>query len=156
MEISKDVLIQYSDIREEAKDLRKRIEKGERTIAKIEEEGMVSDSVKGTRRDGTIGHIKITGFPIPEYSRVKNMMKRRIEKLKILEDELMEALNAVDDYINSIPKSELRSMFRFYYIDDLTWEMVAMRMNYMFPDRPVSYTKDNCRIRHDRYLEKNK
>lgn len=154
MEISKDILVQYSDMREEAKDLRKRIEKAERTIAKIEEEGMVSDSVKGTRRDGTIGHIKITGFPIPEYSKVKNMMKRRIEKLKILEDELTEALNAVDDYINSIPKSELRSMFRLYYIDDLTWPKVAMRMNEKFPKRKIKYTDENCRKKHDRYLEK--
>lgn len=154
MEISKDVLIQYSDMREEAKDLRKRIEKGERTIAKIEEEGMVSDSVKGTRRDGTIGHIKITGFPLPEYSKVKNMMKRRIQKLKIVEEELLEALNAVDDYINSMPKSELRIMFRLYYIDDLTWPKVAMRMNERFPKRKIKYTDENCRKKHDRYLEK--
>lgn len=154
MEISKDVLIQYSDMREEAKDLRKRIEKGERTIAKIEEEGMVSDSVKGTRRDGTIGHIKITGFPLPEYSKVKNMMKRRIQKLKIVEEELLEALNAVDDYINGMPKSELRIMFRLYYIDDLTWPKVAMRMNERFPKRKIKYTDENCRKKHDRYLEK--
>lgn len=154
MEISKDVLIQYSDMREEAKDLRKRIEKGERTIAKIEEEGMVSDSVKGTRRDGTIGHIKITGFPIPEYSRVKKMIKRRIQKLKIVEEELLEALNAVDDYINGMPKSELRIMFRLYYIDDLTWPKVAMRMNERFPKRKIKYTDENCRKKHDRYLEK--
>lgn len=154
MEISKDVLIQYSDMREEAKDLRKRIEKGERAIAKIEEEGMVSDSVKGTRRDGTIGHIKIAGFPFPEYSKVKNMMKRRIQKLKIVEEELLEALNAVDDYINSMPKSELRIMFRLYYIDDLTWPKVAMRMNERFPKRKIKYTDENCRKKHDRYLEK--
>lgn len=154
MEISKDVLIQYSDMREEAKDLRKRIEKGERAIAKIEEEGMVSDSVKGTRRDGTIGHIKITGFPLPEYSKVKNMMKRRIQKLKIVEEELLEALNAVDDYINGMPKSELRIMFRLYYIDDLTWPKVAMRMNERFPKRKIKYTDENCRKKHDRYLEK--
>jgi len=141
-------------MREEAKDLRKRIEKGERTIAKIEEEGMVSDSVKGTRRDGTIGHIKITGFPLPEYSKVKNMMKRRIQKLKIVEEELLEALNAVDDYINSMPKSELRIMFRLYYIDDLTWPKVAMRMNERFPKRKIKYTDENCRKKHDRYLEK--
>lgn len=154
MEISKDILVQYSDMREEAKDLRKRIEKAERTIAKIEEEGMVSDSVKGTRRDGTIGHIKITGFPIPEYSRVKNMVKGKIQKLKIIEEELLEALNAVDDYINGMPKSELRIMFRLYYIDDLTWPRVAMRMNEMFPKRKIKYTDENCRKKHDRYLEK--
>ena len=30
-------------------------------------------------------------------------------------------MSAVDDFINAIPKSDLRQMFRFYYIDDMTW-----------------------------------
>ena len=82
------------------------------------------------------------------------MLKKRIAKLQIMEDELLEAVNAVDDFINSIPKSDLRQIFRFYYIDDMTWDMVAMRMNYMYPKRKIEYTKDNCRMKHNRYLEK--
>ena len=115
---------------------------------------MVSDTVRGTRKDGTIGPIKITGFPVPEYSKVKIMLKKRIEKLRIMEDELHNAVSQVDDFINAIPKSDLRQMFRLYYIDDLTWEMVAMKMNYLYPNRKIEYTKDNCRMRHNRYLEK--
>ena len=45
-------------------------------------------------------------------------------------------------------------MFRLYYIDNLTWEMVAMRMNYMFPKKRIPFTKDSCRKLHDRFLEK--
>ena len=41
------------------------------------------------------------------------MIKKRIMKLHIMEDELQEAMNAVDDFINAIPKSDLRQMFRF-------------------------------------------
>lgn len=82
------------------------------------------------------------------------MIKKRIMKLHIMEDELQEAMNAVDDFINAIPKSDLRQMFRFYYIDDMTWDMVAMKMNYLYPKRKIEYTKDNCRIRHNRFLEK--
>lgn len=154
MEVTKDILIQYCELREEIKDLRERIEKDELRLQKIEEEGVVYDTVTGTRKDGTIGSIKITGFPIPEYSTVKAMLKKRIAKLQIMEDELHEAVNAVDDFINAIPKSDIRQMFRLYYIDDLTWDMVAMKMNYRYPKRKTEYTKDNCRIRHNRYLGK--
>ena len=125
MEVTKDILIQYCELREEIKDLRERIDKDELRLQKIEEEGVVSDTVTGTRADGTIGSIKITGFPIPEYSTVKAMLKKRIAKLQIMEDELHEAMSAVDDFINAIPKSDLRQMFRFYYIDDMTWRRVA-------------------------------
>lgn len=154
MEISKDVLVQYSDMREEIKDLRFRIDQDKRRLRRIEKEGVVSDTVKGTRQDGTIGPIKITGYPVPEHDRVKAMIKKRVAKLQILEEDLLEAMNAVDDFINAIPKSDLRMIFRMYYIDDMTWEFVAMKMNYAFPKRKIPYTKDNCRIRHNRYLEK--
>ena len=155
MEATKDILIQYCELREEIKDLRERIERDELRLQKIEEEGVVSDTVTGTRKDGTIGSIKITGFPIPEYSTVKAMLKKRIAKLQIMEDELHEAVNAVDDFINAIPKSDLRQMFRFYYIDDMTWRKVAANMNKRFPNRRIRYTEENLRKRHDRFLEKN-
>lgn len=155
MEVTKDILIQYCELREEIKDLRERIDRDDLRLQKIEEEGVVSDTVTGTRADGTIGSIKITGFPIPEYSTVKAMLKKRIAKLQIMEDELHEAVNAVDDFINTIPKSDLRQMFRFYYIDDMTWRRVATNMNKRFPNRRISYTEENCRKRHDRFLEKN-
>ena len=154
MELTKETLIQYCELREEIKDLRERIDKDEQRLQKIKDEGVVSDTVKGTRRDGTIGSIKVTGFPIPEYSTVKAMIKKRIAKLHILEDELQEAVNAVDDFINAIPKSDLRMIFRFYYIDDMTWARVALNMNSRFPKKRIKYTEDNCRMRHNRYLEK--
>ena len=148
-------LSQYCELREEIKDLNRRIEADQRRLEKIEQEGMVSDSVKGTRADGTIGSIRITGFPVPEYDKVKSMIEKRLAKLQIMEDELQEALNATDDFINKIPKSDLRMIFRFYYIDDMTWAKVALNMNSRFPKRRIKYTEDNCRKRHDRYLEKN-
>lgn len=155
VEISKAVLEEYCATREEVKNLRKRIEEGERYLRKMQEEGYrVSDSVKGTRRDGTIGQIKVTGFPLPEYERIEHMTKKRIAKLKILEDDLLEALNQVDDFIAQIPKSELRMMFRFYYLDDMTWFQVASSMNSIFPKKRIKYTDDSCRKRHDRFLEK--
>lgn len=84
-----------------------------------------------------------------EYPEVQEMYE---EYNGILEDELQDALNAVDDFIREIPQSDLRMMFRFYYLDDMTWVAVAANMNSRFPKR--KYTEDSCRKRHDRYLEK--
>jgi hypothetical protein len=151
-EMDKTVLEQYVELKEEIKDLHNRIDRDRRRLVKIESEGVVSDTVKGTRKDGTFGPIKITGYPFPEVDQVKGMIKKRVTKLHILEDELQDALNAVDDFIREIPQSDLRMMFRFYYLDDMTWVAVAANMNSRFPKR--KYTEDSCRKRHDRYLEK--
>lgn len=152
METSKDILVQYCEMREEIKDLRDRIDRDQRRLERMREEGIVSDTVRGTRKDGTIGPIKIAGFPVPEYEAVEAMLKKRIAKLGILEDELQEAVSAMDDYIAAIPKSDLRQMFRLYYLDDLTWAQVAMNMNARFPKKKIPYTEDSCRMRHNRYL----
>lgn len=154
-EISKDILEQYCAMKEEAKDLRERIDKGEKYLRKMQEKGyQVSDSVKGTRKDGTIGAIRITGFPLPEYERARTMTRKRNVKLRILEEDLLEATNKVDDFINAIPKSELRMIFRFYYLDDMMWFQVAENMNRRFPKKRNPYTADSCRMAHNRYLEK--
>ena len=67
---------------------------------------------------------------------------------------MLEKQIQVEEYIEKIEKSRLRTMFRLYYIDNLTWEMVAMQMNYMFPKKKIPFTKDSCRMMHDRHLEK--
>ena len=153
--MDKDILEQYLEIKGEIRDLKERIDRDQHRLERIKAEGVVSDTVRGTRKDGTIGPIKITGYPLPEADQVKNMIKKRVLKLHILVDELQEAVNAVDDFIEKIPKSDLRMMFRFYYLDDMTWAAVAINMNYRFPKRRIKYTEDNCRIRHDRYLKDN-
>lgn len=155
MPMEKHILEQYCAMREEAKDLRKRIENGEQYLEQMREQGYrVSDSVKGTRKDGTIGSIHIEGFPIPEYEKIEKMTKTRIAKLRILEEDLLEATNKVDDFINAIPQSDLRMMFRLYYLDDMTWAKVAINMNWRFQKRRIKYTEESCRKRHDRYLKK--
>lgn len=152
--MDKTALEQYIELREEIRDLHDRIDRDERRLARIKKEGMVSDTVKGTRKDGTIGPIKITGYPTPETWQVENMIRKRVAKLRILEEDLQAAVNAVDDFIEHIPNSEIRIMLRLHYLDDLTWAQVAIKMNYRFPRRRIKYTEDSCRKRHDRYLEK--
>ena len=155
MEMTKEILIEYCELRQEAADLRLRIERDQRRLSEMQEKGyVVSDTVKGTRKDGTIGPIKITGFPEPAYEDTKAMLKKRIAKLEIVESDLLAAVNKVDDYIETIPKSVLRQIFRLYYLDDLTWAQVALQMNVRYPKKRMKYTEDGCRMKHNRYLEK--
>lgn len=149
------ILEQYCSMQEEAKDLRKRIEQGERYLDKLTETGYIeADVVKGSRSDNTIGHIMVHGKPLPEIERMRSLQKRRTSKLKLMEEELMEKMNEVDDFINSIPQSDLRMIFRYYYLDNMTWAKVAIQMNSIFQNRNKAYTEDSCRMAHNRYIEK--
>ena len=151
--MDKSILIQYADMKEEVKDLRKRIKKLEKEIKKIEEEGAVVDVVRGGK--GGIQHFKVTGFPVPEYNRKKSLLERKRDLLVKQEEELLELMTQAEEYIESIPQSDLRMMFRFYYIDGMTWPMVAINMNAYFPKKKIAYTEESCRKRHNRFLEKN-
>ena len=77
--MDRSVLVQYSEVMEEIKDLRERIRKLDRFLS---DPPVVSDTVRGTRKDGTIGPIKITGIPVPEYSRKEKIRERYREMLE--------------------------------------------------------------------------
>ena len=152
--MDKNVLIQYVEMKEEIKDLRRRIHENERELAKLENM-IVTDSVtRGKRGKKPLGTVKITGRPIAAIALKQKLLKKRNDRLTALEAELLELTNQAEEYIETIPKSELRIMFRLYYIDDLTWYQVALQMNQKFTKRRIKYTEDNCRMRHNRFLEK--
>ena len=148
--MDKEVLIQYCEMVEEIKDLRERIRKLDRSL---ERPPIVSDTVRGTRKDGTIGPIKITGIPDPEYYGKKRAREKYRKMLEEKEKELLELTCQAEEFIESIPKSEVRIMFRLYYIDGLPWWKVAQSMNRMFPKRRVKFTEDSCRMRNNRFFE---
>lgn len=148
--MDKTILVQYCDMKEEIKDIRARIKKLDKFL---ENPLVVSDTVKGTRKDGTIGSIKITGIPEPMYARKRKLRERYQQILEKKEEELLELTCQAEEYIQTISKSELRIMFRLYYIDGLTWVQVAHRMNSMFPNRRIKYTEDNCWRRNQRFFE---
>ena len=106
----------------------------------------MSDSVKGTRPDGTYGSITITGFPVPDYYRRKKLLEDRKKKLDEFELQLLELTNDVDDYINSLTDSRMRRMIRYKFFDELSWVQVAHRMG-------GKYTADGCRMAVERFLQ---
>ena len=154
MRMDKSILSEYADMKEETKDLRRRIAEDQKKIDQLQHT-IVSDSVScGKKGKKAIRTVKIKGFPQKEINTRIALMKKRQAKLQMLETDLIAKQLQVEEYIQTIQKSELRTMFRLYYIDNMTWYQVALRMNQMFPKRKIKYTDDNCRKRHDRFLEK--
>lgn len=149
--MDKNILIQYADMQQEVKAIRRKIDETERKINRMLKGETVSDTVRGTRRDGTIGPIKITGFPIKEYDQKQQSLERLKRKLEIAEIELLEAMTEAEEFIESIESSELRIMFRLYYIDDLTWVQTAHAMNSMFKNRV--YTEGSCQKKNERFFK---
>ena len=149
--MDKEVLIQYCEMKEEIKDLRQRIMKLDKFL---EKPPIVADTVTGSRKDLTIGPIKITGIPDPEYTRKKNARIRYRALLEAKEAELLELTCQAEEYIESIEKAELRTMFRFYFIDGLSYVKTADCMNQEYPDREIKYTDENVKKRIQRFFEK--
>ena len=137
-------------MKEEIKDIRNRIKKIEKEIENLE---VVSDTVRGTRKDGTIGPIKVTGYPTPMYYKKRTLLEMYKQKLETRESELIQLTIQAEEYIGQMTRSDLRIMARLYFVDGLTWVQVAHKMNQMFSKRKVAYTEDSCRMRINRFLE---
>ena len=123
MAISKEVLIQYSDLQKECKEVREKIEKLEKQIDRIEKDGNVIDKVRGG--EGGLQSFKIEGFPYPEYSRKKTLLYARKATLSELEMELLETLNEVEAFIASVKDSHMRRIISLRVVDGLSWNKVA-------------------------------
>ena len=96
--MDKNVLIQYCDMKEEIKDLRRRITETEKQIFRIAEEGTVKDTVSGGM--GGIQHFVVEGMPVPELSRKRLLLNKRKSMLIKKENELLELTNQVEQYIS--------------------------------------------------------
>ena len=153
--MDKNILSQYSAMKEEIKDIRQRIKKCEKELERLNK-SIVSDSVScGKKGKKPIRTVKIQGVQSTLIRRKEVALRQNVARLHKLETELVELTDQAEEYIETIDQSELRIMFRLYYLDDLTWKMVAMKMNYMFPKRKVSYTEESCRKRHERFFQEN-
>lgn len=153
MQVDRGILIEYADMKEEIKDLRRRIEAGKKELDRLNRM-VVTDSVTcGKKGKKPLRTVKIQGRPTMAIRMKKTAYERNISTLEKMEVALLEKQTQVEEYIQHIGKSELRIMFRLYYIDNLTWYQVAMRMNQIFPKRRIKYTEDNCWRRNKRFFE---
>lgn len=142
--VTKDVLRQYTDLMSEIEEVRKRIKRTEREIQRIEDEGVVVDSVRGG--DGGIQHYRIEGFPYPEYQRKRTLLMARKRILENLESELEIMVNDVHEFITTIDDSQIRRIVSLRFIDRLPWWQVAYRMG--------NVTEGSVKMAFQRFMEK--
>ena len=95
--MDKEVLIQYCEMAEEIKDIRRRIIKLEKEISKLQKE-VVADTVKGTRKDGTYGPIKIEGIQSEKYYDKQAALEKLKKILEVKEIELLELQIKSEEY----------------------------------------------------------
>ncbi len=131
--MTKEVLIQYCDLKNEIKKLEERIEKLEK------QSSIVSDVVQ----NGYKRHAVIRGY---DYTRsyklelLKSILKQRY-------DMALQMQTDIETYINTIPKSDIRQIFEHRYIDNMNWYQIQILMGYKH--------EDTARKKHDKYLEEN-
>ena len=128
----KEKLIQYCDIKKETENLKKRIERLQKQSSHI------SDVVQ----NGYKRHAVISGYDI------KRQHKLDILKavLQAREDTLLDIQTEVETFIDRIPKSNLRNIFTYRYIEGMSWIQIQHEMKYN--------DESKARKKHDIFLEK--
>lgn len=145
--MDKDILVQYTDLQEEIRDIRRRAERARGQMERLETEGTVLDAVKGTRQDGTFGSIRIEGFPYADYEKRRRSLQSYLLKLAEMEEKLLELTNQAEEYINSIEDSRMRRIVQYRIMDGLSWYEVADKMG-------GKATSEGCRKYFERFFEK--
>lgn len=158
--VSKEILIQYSDLQEEIKEIRKKIEKLEERIPKIEkrineiEKGeTVKDKVYGGA--GGIQGYNIEGVPLKEYSERKTdllskklLLNSRKSTLELLEFDLLQKTNEVEEFIASVNDSRMRRIINLRFIENLSWIKIAEKIG-------GGNTDESVRKAFERFMSKN-
>lgn len=150
---AKELLIEYADMKEEIKDLRKRIDKNKRELQRLNE-SIVCDSVAcGKKGKKPLRTVKVEGKPKRIIEQKERAIEKQTRRLEEMEVELLEMTTKAEEIIEGIQKSELRIMFRLYFIDDMTYRKVADIMNQMFPKRNIKYTDENVKKKIQRFFK---
>ena len=125
--ISKSVLKEYRYIKKEHIDLERRIKQLEHKLDELSSVGTVIDSVSGGY--GGTQRFKIEGFPDRDYSKTKSrllLQKSRHEKNM---SRIEEIETDVWSFIDSIPDSRARTIFRMYFEDGKSQQQISMKMH---------------------------
>lgn len=126
MAVTKEILVQYSDLQEEIKKIRLQIQQTEDDIEKLLNEGTVVDKVNGGL--GGIQGFKIEGFPIREFERRKKILRKRKDRLTEFENNLLEQTEIIEEFIEQIKNSRDRQIFRGFFLENKTQQQIAREL----------------------------
>ena len=138
------LLKQYDDLSIERSDIARRIDALNSQLKALEKT-IVSDSVEGTRSDGTYGSIRIEGIPLPEYDMRLEQLHKKNEMYAKVQKRLEELKEQIEVDVLNVTDSSVRTIIRLRYIDGKKWDKVA---------RDMCMGTDQCRKRMTRYFDK--
>lgn len=136
--MKKKQLEEVFHIEKEIQDLERRITQKEK------QDNTASDVVQ----NGFKRHAVIYGVDVKRAYKLQYMYEK-LKKFKIM---LVDKKQEIEDYIETIPFSEIRQIFRYRYLDSKNWIQIAHEMNKLY--RREEYNEDSVRMKHDRFLKK--
>lgn len=144
--MDKSILEQYTSLKAEISDIETKIAKLTSGIRKLENQE-VADSVScGKRGKKPLGTVKIHGVPIREITVRKQRLQRRRLEYSMMLRKLEDMTAEVENYINTLPDSEIRRLLRFRFLQGMEWKQVSRMMG-------RGYSADNCRQKISRFLK---
>lgn len=157
--VTKEILVQYSDLVEEVKEVKKKIDFLETRIPKIQERineiesgELVKDKVRGGI--GGLQSFTIEGTPVKEYEERKTelmskklILNKRKSNLEELEFELLQKTNEVEEFIASLDDSRMRRIINLRFIENMTWNEVADNIG-------GGNTEGSIKMAFQRFMEK--
>lgn len=129
----KEKLIQYCDLQKEISDLENKLDK------KKSKDDIVADVVQ----NGYKGRAVIRGIDWKEQhkiDRLEAVLQERYDKALDLQIE-------IEEWINTIDRSDIRQIIEYRYIDNMNWYQIQTIMKYDH--------EDVARRKCERFLEKN-
>lgn len=142
--VTKEILKQYVDIQKEIEEIKEKIQKIEKQIEKMQKETVI-DSVKGGY--GGIQHFRIEGIAYPDYTQKITLLAKRKATLNSLELQLLEILNDIERFINTLDDSRMRRIINLRFIEGLSWNEVANQIG-------GGNTEDSIRKAFTRFMDK--
>lgn len=133
----KKLLSQYTSLTEEIKELEKEINRLERQEPKI-----AFDTVKGSSKYFPYTERTFTIIGIEENKNLEKKKEILLKRKRICEKLKLQ----IEEFISSIPDSLTRRVFRFRYIEGLSWPQIARRIG----KYDESYPR---KMIHNKYLE---
>ena len=125
-QLTRQIILQYADMKNEIHSMQKDIVKTEDSIAQLLEEGVVQDKVMGG--EGGIQGFKIEGFPQREYNRRRMLLMNKHNRLIKRENELIELKEDIETWIDGINNSRDRQILRKLVFENRTHQEIADEM----------------------------
>lgn len=131
--MTKEILEQYTDLLKEIEKLKKRVSKLEK------QSEFTSDVVQ----NGYKRHAVIHGYDCNRAYKLHTLEGILKERQEIIMKQEIE----IEQWINSIEKSDIRQIFEHKYIDGMNWLQIQIEMKYRH--------EDTARKKHDKFLKEN-